>query len=427
MSNGFSLLERSFSRFLSNFPHAKKIIKKCYVAVNYFLHRKSYEFKSDYTIKSIDIDEMETFFGYYDKCPDNGSGDVIVYASPMSTRQVPDPLIPIKLYVYNIYSDSKKFISDISSYNWQQGSRAHWLSDDLLIYNCFSDEKSDYVSRVYSLKEERVISEYAFAVQDSYQSEYFLSINYTRLMALRPDYGYRNKDKISTTELSNLSNDGIWSVDVKSGLGKLILTINDIVNFKFENHKDYQHKINHVMISPDGEKFIFIHRYYINNKRVDRLLLSSKNGELISVLADNKMVSHCYWSCNDKIIGYLRSKDGVDSYWEININDNSSYHLLDGALRGYGDGHPSINNGFLITDTYPNKSRYQKLLLIDINNNSYVEIGEFFHGLSFSNESRCDLHPRFSHDGCMIFFDTVFSGKRKLCYLLLKDKSCGYV
>lgn len=420
MSSGFNSIEKNFSRFLSYFPGIKKIIKKTYIRINFYIYKKEHKVKSDYSIHTIDIDSCETFFGYYDKCPDNGKGDVIVCASTISTHNIPDPNNPIKLYVYNLCTKDKVFIANISAYNWQQGCRAHWLNDDLLIYNFYSHEKRNYSSKIYSIIEKKHIAEFSFAVQDSFLGNYFLSINYSRLMALRPDYGYRNKS--FSWELFDLANDGIWKVDISSRKGELIVTFCDIINFEFENNDEYKHKVNHVMISPDGEKFIFIHRYYYKGKRNDRLMLSTKDGHLISVLANNKMVSHCCWLSNDKIIGYLRSDSGDDSYWVIDINNLESYQLLDGELLKYGDGHPSNCKNLLVTDTYPNKSRYQKLLLVDMDNDNYQELGEFLHDLSFSDETRCDLHPRFSHDGSMIFFDSVFSGKRKLCYLQLINK-----
>ena len=48
------------------------------------------------------------------------------------------------------------------------------------------------------------------------------------------------------------------------------------------------------------------------------------------------------------------------------------------------------------------------------------KLGEFLESFNFYNETRCDLHPRFSFDGKKIFFDSVHSGKRQL-YMMELD------
>jgi Tol biopolymer transport system component len=82
-----------------------------------------------------------------------------------------------------------------------------------------------------------------------------------------------------------------------------------------------------------------------------------------------------------------------------------------------GDGHPSFNGRFVAFDTYPDKSRMQKLYLYDIAENIVIPVVELFQNIKYKNETRCDLHPRFSNDGRLLFFDSVYSGQRTLNYI----------
>jgi Tol biopolymer transport system component len=235
-------------------------------------------------------------------------------------------------------------------------------------------------------------------------------------MALRPDYGYRNKVVLTTEELNNINDDGIWKVDFETGSQELLISIDDVYK-AFPNKKMQQaiHKFNHVMISPNGQLFIFMHRYIFKGQRFDRLFVVSRDGSDLKLIADNKMVSHCFWRDDNTIFGYLRGKDGRNSYWLIDVNSGLFTEFKNELLALQGDGHPHVCGDYFITDTYPDKARMQKLLLGNFKTGNVKVIGQFFHGFNYSGETRCDLHPRFSCDGKSVFFDSVYSGKRYLC------------
>ena len=71
-----------------------------------------------------------------------------------------------------------------------------------------------------------------------------------------------------------------------------------------------------------------------------------------------------------------------------------------------------FSQGYRITDTYRNRSRIQSLLRYSFETKKIEVIGEFFSGMEFIEERRCDLHPRISY-GNRIFFDSSFSGRRR--------------
>ncbi|OBU12064.1 hypothetical protein AYY19_08465 [Photobacterium aquimaris] len=304
----------------------------------------------------------------------------------------------------------------VRAFNWQQGCRTHWLTKDKFIFNDYDFERNEYCSFVYSLKKGCVEDKIKVPVQDSFSDKYIISICYKKLASLRPDYGYfRHKNE---NENENENEIGIWKYSFSSKSLELIITIKELLAFEFDlNDKHCKHKVNHVMISPNGEYFIFMHRYYNQSgKRFDRLILADNSGKLLKVIADFGMVSHCFWYDSNTIIGYLRSSEGKDSYWLINIK-TAKFSLFKPWEDTNGDGHPSVYNDFILTDTYPDKSRMQTLYLTNKKSNLDISLGEFFHGFKFSNETRCDLHPRFSLCGNFVFFDSVYTGKRQLHYL----------
>jgi len=180
--------------------------------------------------------------------------------------------------------------------------------------------------------------------------------------------------------------------------------------------KDAVHLVNHIMISPDGEKFMFMHRWFLpNGRRYDRLLVCNRESGNLQIIADDEMVSHCYWQDNNTVIGYLRN-NGIDGFYQIDIN-NTSTVVLSEKFKRFSDGHPSVSGKRILFDTYPDKSRMKQLFIYDMDNDNLQHLGEFFESLKFYGETRCDLHPKWSLDGESIFVDSVHEGKRGL-YLI---------
>ncbi|MCR4081611.1 hypothetical protein [Providencia stuartii] len=418
MSKSYNSIEIFIARILARSPAIKQKLKKIYSHLSYYIYKKKYKYNSDFEINEISKENNETFFGYYDKHPDNGHGLVIVHCTSNSTKVLPRHVDSIAINIYSI--NEKKFILNTpiitTAFNWQQGSRAHWLNSDHFIYNDFDQITKEYCAKVYSVSQQQVVKKITKPVQDSYKDKFILSICYKELARLRPDYGYfKHVDNYNNRP----EHIGIWKNDLTNLETKLILSLNDIIKFKSNlSNTSFEHKVNHVMISPNGQNFIFMHRYFNSTgTRFDRLILSDCNGNLLKVLADNGMVSHCFWYNDNTILAYLRSTNGKDSYWLIDINSGNYTGFEPWCNKIRGDGHPSVLNNLVITDTYPDKSRMQSLYLSPKNSNLEYKLGEFFHGFDFNGETRCDLHPRFSLCGNYIFFDSVFSGKRTLYYI----------
>lgn len=413
--SSFNPIERAIASILSRAPFIKKVAKYLYSRLVFIINRGADKKICDIDVSLFSDEVKETFFGYYDKSPSNSAGLVLYNSTENDTATLPT-IKPIAIKVYSKKERKVLFEVTTSAYNWQQGARAHWLSNDEFIFNDFDKNKQSYCARVFSVSGKSEVATYTLPVQESFQKDYFLSINYERLMALRPDYGYRNKVLLTKEELDDINGDGIWKVDFSTGMQELLISIDDVYKaFPNKEMKQAIHKFNHIMISPDGTKFIFMHRCILNGQRFDRLFVINSDGSNLKLIADNKMVSHCFWRNENTIFGYLRGKDGRNSYWLIDVNSGQFTEFKNELLAVQGDGHPHVYGDYFITDTYPDKARMQKLLLGNFKTGDVKVIGQFFHGFKYSGETRCDLHPRFSSDGKSVFFDSVYSGKRNLC------------
>lgn len=402
---------------LSAMPGVKRIVKKFYILVNAALYGKKYR----YRILDRRVGEMkhmysgaeETFYGYYDHSPESETGRVLVQRTQgQASRYKPTADHPVEVG----YVDSKcKYhaIGKSTSYNWQQGCRPLWIGTDRVIYNVWDSGR--YRAVIYNFatgKEERRMDH---PVQDYGNGEFYLSVNPARIMSLNPEYGYRNATAEKAEELRRLDNDGVWRVDLATGEAMLLHTLEEIVALHGKPlSEDSLHCVNHIMMSPDGNRFIMIHRWYHKGRRYDRLILS-ESGDL-KVLVDEDMVSHMCWIGNDRLFGYFRHNK-EDGFYFIDPDSGNIEPFPEMTSLGQGDGHPAVSGRWIAIDSYPDRSQMQHLTLVDPETREIIPVAEFYHGPEFTAESRCDLHPRFSPDGGRIWIDTVCNGKRELAYI----------
>ena len=365
--------------------------------------------------------ERETFFGYYDKSPINKTNEFLIYqSSDYPTLKLPNPEIPVFIILYDYIN--KKIINRFESktYNWQQGSKLQWISDYEFIFNRL-DNTGNYQSCIVDARMNEIKSVIPYAIYDVFKN-YGYTVNFDRLAIMRPDYGYRNhlQKEINIFEMDN---DGVFKVNLENSTQELIIslkTLNDFCPKKLLLNNNATHKVNHIMISPDGERIIFLHRFFIDGRKFDRLIMADKEGKNLVLLSDHDMVSHCCWYGNNKIVSYMRRYDKGDRFYIIDINSLDIKPFGEGVIDKFGDGHPGIVNGKMIFDTYPDKSLMRMLNLYNIGENKLEVLGEFYESLKYYGETRCDLHPKWSTDGMKIFFDSVYTGKRKLYFISIK-------
>lgn len=418
MSN-YSLLERKIAEILSKFPCLKLFVKKNYQRINILLYKKEYTHKCKFDVEEVSYKGEESFFGYYDKSPINKSNTHIIFHSvSFSTKQMPEIEKGISIVLYDIKQDTYRKIDNSYAYNWQQGTKLMWINNNQFIYNNFDKNNKKYISKIYNI-ESQVFKTINSPIYEA-SSDFGISLNFERLKIGRGDYAYNNlKQNINWNDNTS---DGLYYIDFERDEKILIVTLEQVIQNNFKDTMEgAKHKFNHVMLSPDKEKIMFMHRWFTaNGQRFDSLYVSSIKGDDLKLIADGGMVSHCCWKNNNEVIAYLRDKNKGDKFFLIDVDKGEKGLLGNGQLDKFGDGHPSYNNGNMIFDTYPDKSRMKDLYLFEIESKKLNKLGEFYESLEYYAETRCDLHPRFSNDGRLVFFDTVHTGVRRLNYISIE-------
>lgn len=423
MSSRYNKTERLIAYFLSKFPKLKLNIKKMYQKLNYTIYKQDFVCMSDYRITKISYRDNESFFGYYDKSPINIKNNFILFNSVKhSTKNIPMKGTSIDIVLYDVKNNISNVIDTTTTYNWQQGAKAMWLSNEEFIFNSYDKKKDLYVAKIYNTNG-KYVKTIDFPIYDVFQDKYALSLNFDRLNILRPDYGYRSFD--ISIDWTNNDNDGIYFVDLNNNTHNLLLSMKDIINIHKKDSMDgAKHKVNHIMISPDGKKFMFLHRWFVGDRKFDSLMIADIDGKNLKCISDDDMVSHCFWYGNEKIFGFLRDKTHGDKYYMIDIETLEKIIVGEGVIDNFGDGHPNIFDEDIVFDTYPNKARMKELYKFNLKTSSLEKIGEFFESFDFYGETRCDLHPRFSYDGKKVFIDSVHENTRHL-YMIDLEKKVG--
>ena len=281
-----------------------------------------------------------------------------------------------------------------------------WLGPDFntkIIYNDFRNKK--YCSIILNIEtlEEKVIDFPVYSVAKN--GEIAISLDFSRLNTFRPGYGYCNiEDKTKNEFCPNKT--CIWKVDLRSNKITELYDYKTLVNFENRDiMKEAYHKINHIMISPNSDKFMFLHRWIKNGIKYDRLLTSKIDGTELFNLLDEDMVSHSNWKDNNTIITWANTYAKGQHYYILKDKSKERKIFCENILNR--DGHPSYSpdGKWLITDTYPDLKRKQFLYLINLKTNEAMKIAEIYSNISYKNETRCDLHPRWKPDSSEICFD----------------------
>jgi hypothetical protein len=241
-----------------------------------------------------------------------------------------------------------------------------------------------------------------------------LSLNYRRLARIRPEYGYDVEvDNFSPDQ--PLDRDGIWRVDLRSGDSNLIVSLQQLADtVPRPEMAGAEHKVNHVVYSPGGGRFVFMHRWIGPRGKYSRLYCANPDGSGLRLLMDNRMVSHYAWRDDSTILAWARAPEDGDRYYLIDLATDARETCCPGTLDRFGDGHPSFSpdGQWIVTDTYPDRGRMRRLLLCSPPAGRVIEVGAFHSPWRFDGPARCDLHPRWSPDGQRISIDSSHEGIR---------------
>lgn len=414
-------IEQRINYTLNKVPYVKKGIKRIYQRTMYAVSPKI-KSEGDITRVSPNDPNHEFFFGYYDKSPWDATDRYVLCLkardtwSDVSPKEKADILI-IDTELPENNSDRIKKVAETRSWNVQQGCMAQWLGPDFsshIIYNDCRGGKYVAIIRNLISGSERIIPAPVYTV--SADGKYALTLDFSRLYNLRPGYGYYNvPEKTKGTALPEAT--AVWKVDLESGEISDLISYYDFfsVQPRLEmQEKGAIHKVNHLMINPNGKRCAVLYRWFVGQQKYTRLItFDVADGHNMYVLSDDNMVSHFFWKDDEHILAFENKKISGPGYYLMKDRTQEFIHLWPHINN---DGHPSYspNRQFVITDSYPDRTRMQTITLLREKVDTGRTIVKVFSPFKYDNDTRCDLHPRWNRKGTKICFDSVYEGHRGL-------------
>lgn len=420
----FVSLEEKGKKIFVQFPGIRRFFKRIYQLGMYAISDEKIKVEGD-VVRISPQDGYEYFFGYYDKSPWDATDRYVIALKVKNAHKVPDSTEEAEVIVLDTQKKNRvEKIGTTHCWNTQQACMAQWLGPDFktrIIYNDCRNNK--YVSVIYNFidkKEEKVLDMPIYDVAKD--GSFALTLDFSRLHRLRKGYGYANIKEKTKKEMCP-DKACIWKINLKTGKINEVLKYTDLNAFEHRTEmSNAEHKVNHIMISPNGKRFMVLHRWFQNNKKFTRLITVNVDGSDIYNLSDDNFVSHCCWKNDEEILSFLCKKETGNHYYLMK-DKTQEYKIYWPELNTDGHCTYSPDGKYIITDTYPNRKRLASVYLCTETDSKPKKIARVFAPFKYDNDVRCDLHPRWNHGSNKICIDSVHEGKKEL-YIINLPLNC---
>ncbi|MDB4624923.1 hypothetical protein OAE21_02505 [Rubripirellula sp.] len=377
-------------------------------------------------VRQITRGPMHHWFGYYDKLQFDPSSRFVLGMQVGFEHRSPKPDDQIGIGMVDLKNGERWVkLGKSNAWCWQQGCMLQWLpgSSREIIWNDREDGR--FIARIMNVitGESRTLAHPVYSV--SPDGKYAVAPDFRRINDVRPGYGYAGLEDPYADEAAP-QDSGIVRVDLHSGKTDLILSLADIARTgNIPNQKlGIKHYFNHLLFSPDGSRFIALHRWrYPDGSRLTRAITANSDGSDVRIVCPNGYTSHFIWRDTESILAQSRHWDGNDGWGNFLFQDVDGGGDVSEVGRGVLDpsGHISYLPGgqWILNDTYPKtRERIQTPHLYEIASGKRIDLAGFHLPAAYTGEWRVDTHPRFSPDGKTVCVDVPVAGEGRQLHLI---------
>jgi hypothetical protein len=370
------------------------------------------------------------WFGYYDKFQTDPTGRFAVGCEVQFEHRSPTAEDVLKIVLIDLKKPQRpQYIGTSRAWSWQQGCMLQWIpgSNSQIIWN--DREQDRFVSRVYDMntRKTRTLPQAIYTV--SPDGTFAIGTPFNRIQNLRPGYGYAGiPDPYEQEKAPDAI--GIYKMDLKTGDCHNILSIAQLAAIPHQGNSisDNWHWFNHLLVSPDNQRFLFLHRWRAKKEErqvmartgfVTRMITADVSGKDCYILDPSGYTSHFVWRNPQAVCAWTQPVGKAPGFYLL--QDKSQAVELIGKDQMTDNGHntyvPDTNNEWILNDTYAlGMARLQTLYLYHVPSDRKVVLGTFYSPTSYVGEWRCDLHPRCNRQGTKVYFDSTHEGKGRQMY-----------
>ncbi len=374
------------------------------------------------------------WFGYYDKLEIDPTNRFVLSNQVDFEGRTPTPEDRIQVGMVDIEDgDTWVELGKSDAWGWQQGCMLQWRpgSKNEVVWN--DREGDQHVCRVKNIQtgDVRTLPRPIYAL--SPDGKWAVTADFARIQNLRPGYGYQGvADPHRAVRCPEES--GIWRMDMETGESELIVSLAQLSEIPYQGEKltDQWNYVNHLLVSPDSKRFIFLHRwrakgpddegFAVNNGFVTRMFTANLDGSDLFILDPSGFTSHFIWRDHQHVCAWTKP-EGKESAFYL-FKDKTDHVEIVGEGDMPVNGHNtylSIGDGmeWILNDTYPaGLRRHQTPYLYHVPTKKRVDLGRFHSPKAYTGEWRCDTHPRSSPDGKKVVIDSTHGGNGRQLYLL---------
>lgn len=400
----------------------------------------SFARKNNFPVRAITRGPKHHWFGYYDKLQFDPSNRYVLGMQVDFEMRSPTKNDIVKLgYIDLKDNDRWTEIGESRSWGWQQGCMLQWVpgSSSKVIWN--DRRGDDFISIIKDIHtgEEHTLPKAIYTL--SPDGRYAIGTDFARIQNYRKGYGYPGGVD-PYKHLNAPDQSGIYRIDLESGESKTILSYKQISKIANdgEDLSEKWHYFNHLLISPDSKRFIFLNRYRetpipdevldnpveynkIRGKYTTRMFTAGMDGEDVYLLDPSGRTSHFIWKDPEHITAWTKPNGMEHGFYEFRDRSRKIRRVGKGVMirNGHNTFLPDTNQEWILNDTYPvGDAREQTPYLYHENSNTRIDMGHFHEPKDYTGEWRCDLHPRASNDGRLICIDSTHGGNGRQIYLI---------
>ena len=384
-----------------------------------------------YPVRAITRGPKSHWFGYYDKDQVDPSGRYVLGMEVDIPMRSPTEKDLIRIGMVDL-KDNDRWISlgEGNAWGWQQGCMLQWRpgSDEEIIWN--DEQDGQFVSHILNVKtgRQRTLPKAIYAL--SPDGKFAIGTEFNRIQNMRPGYGYPGiADPYAKVKVPK--DIGIYRLDLDSGESRLLISLAEVAEMPHlgQSVTDYWHYFNHLLVSPDSERFIFLHRWRKETgedvKRATsgfttRMFTADKEGKDLHVVDPSGNTSHFIWRDAKHICAWTKPENHPNGFYLFE-DKSPNFHIVGKdkmTVNGHNTYVPHTNNEWILNDTYPDNERMQTLYLYHVPTDRKVILGRFYEPPEFKGEWRCDLHPRCNQQGTQVIFDSTHEGKGRQMYVV---------